>query len=471
MARSIVHLIPVPSPGVEVKPLTVRSALSGHFVFPAVPDGLYVLTATRRHYFPASYGQRLPHGHGTPIQVTRDSDFFGELRMHRMGAITGRVLDENGIGLSDVTVVAYRTRLPLRIAASGISDDRGVYRVYGLDPGKYWIRSGPLTLDDGSGFVPTFSPESLESREARAFAVAVDSEVPDADLHIIPGALLHLTVSLQCPVGLSATVFLSSETGRRKATAPCGDSYRFDGLAPGPYEISGEAQDQSVFGFVEMLVHHDEVATLVMVPPPRVNITFQSATGAATTRPAISLFVRRDDLGEIGPEKEIKSPQATLAPGHWEISAHTPPGIYVDSIANPYGGPRRTVRLEKPADAFDLFVELRMLTSIKVTFSDQAASIAGTVQAEGKPVAGIPVFLWPVAEQARRSLHGQLQVLSDVNGEFHFNSLPPGAYRVLATYDLVEADQESMDAASAATVNVELSQTAKAALAPWLAPY
>lgn len=467
MARTRVRLLPVPQPGIDAKPLYTRAGLSGHFVFPAVPAGLYLLTATRDHYFPASYGQHLPSGQGAPIPVTPDSDLFAELQMRRMGAISGRVLDENGIGLPGVNVVAYRTRAPLRIAATGVSDDRGVYRIHGLDAGKYWVRTAAFALDDGSGFLPTFAPEALESREARVYPVAVDAEMTDADLRPVPGGLLHLSVTFDCPIGTPLTAILSSETGRRSANAVCGpEGFRFDGLAPAEYEVYAETQDRSLFGFVEMFVGRDELAHVLLVPPPRVNVIFEAIAGTAEAKPSLTLMGRRQDLAETGPEREIKPPLTTLPPGHWEVMARTGAGEYVDAIANP-GGLRRTMRRERPADAFDVFIETRQQTMIKVAFSDKAASIAGAVQVEGKIQPGIPVFLWPAAEQSRRSLHGQLQTLSDVNGEFRFVSLPPGDYRLLATFDLTEADEETMEAARAVVVHVEPSQAATVKLTPW----
>ena len=45
----------------------------------------------------------------------------------------------------------------------------------------------------------------------------------------------------------------------------------------------------------------------------------------------------------------------------------------------------------------------------------------------------------------------------------------PGDYRLLATFDLSEADEETMDIARAITVHVEPSQTANVIAAPWSA--
>jgi hypothetical protein len=475
MARTRVRLQPVPAPGVDAKIITIRAGTSGHFMFPSVPEGMYLLTAFRDHYFPASYGQRQPSGQGIPFQVTSDSELFAELRMRRMGAITGRVLDENGIGLPGVNVVAYRTRLPLRIAAQAVSDDRGVFRIHGLDPGKYWVRSASHTLDDGTGLLPTFSPESHETRDGRAYAVAVDSEMPDADVRPLQGGLLRLTVNLTCqPEKAPVTIHVSSEIGRRSANLFCGPpvSQVFEGLPPVGYDIYAEMQDGSLAGFVELpLINRDESVGLIMAPPPRVTIAYQGLVGAINAQAPISLTMRRQDPSGPGPEREIKTAQTTLEPGYWEMSARANPGQYVESITNLFGGgSRRSWRRERPADWFEVFIDGRFQTSIKVVVSDKGGTIAGTVQTDGKPVPGIPVFMWPIAEQARRSLRGQLQTLSDVNGQYKFNSLPPGDYRVLATFDLSEADDESMELARAITVHVDPSQTANAPLTPWVAP-
>jgi hypothetical protein len=159
LARAVVRLDRVPqSGGSKAQALTTRAGRSGHFVFPAVVPGTYLLAAVRDGYFPVAYGQRLPIGRGRPIPVTAESDLFAELRLRHKGAVTGRVLDENGIGTAGIPVLAYRARLPLRSAGSAISDDRGVFRIHGLDRGKYWVRSGAHTLDDGSGWLPTFGP-------------------------------------------------------------------------------------------------------------------------------------------------------------------------------------------------------------------------------------------------------------------------------------------------------------------------
>src|SRR6185436_15750083 len=175
LARTLVRLQPIPqSSGAVATVQQTRAGRTGGFTFGAVPDGIYLLIATREGYFPAAFGQRRPEGQGTPIEVTKDSNVIAEIRMRRKGAITGRVLDENGVGMPGVPVVAYPARFPLRSPGRAIADDRGVYRIPFLDPGKYWIRSAPHVLEDGSGRLPTFGSEGSDTRQAIIHFVRID---------------------------------------------------------------------------------------------------------------------------------------------------------------------------------------------------------------------------------------------------------------------------------------------------------
>jgi hypothetical protein len=466
LARTVVRLDSIPQSGGGSQGLTTRAALSGHFVFPAIAPGVYLLTAVREGYFPGAYGQRLPTGRGTPIYVSDESNFFAEIRLRRKGAITGRVLDENGVARAGVSVLAYRARLPLRSAGTGLSDDRGVYRIHGLEPGKYWVRSAAHTLDDGSSWLPTFGPQSREVRDARIHLVTVDADTTDADISPEPGALFHLSGIVSCDVTGPVVVTLSSETGRHQANSACPvGGYQFDGLAPGAYEVFATLPDGSASGFIELFLDRDYGSGTVQVTKsPVVDIEVRRADIA------VALTGRRQDLSESETPHDIARPRATLAPGHWEMRARAPAGQYVESIENLRSGPRRPGKAERAADWFEVFVESRAPSRIRITVSDQAGQISGRVMTDSKAVPGAPIFLWPVAESARRSLGGALQTLSDIEGRFRFASLPPGEYRMLASFDVNEIDEEVVETTRAVGVHVEASQAATVELAVWAAP-
>ena len=472
LARTQIRLQPVPKAGGgEPKPFQTRTEKAGHFVFPRVPPGLYLVIATRENYFPAAYGQRRPSGTGTPIEVKEDSEFFSELRMRRRGAITGRILDENGVGMEGVPVLAYRARLPLRIAGHAESDDRGVYRIHGLDPGKYWVRTAAITLNDGLNLLPTFGPETREAHEARIHAVIVDGETTDADIRPEPGALFRMRGKLQCTPGQPVTVTLSSETGKQSkllptCAAPGAFDYEFEGLAPGVYELFAMTQDKIEAGFADLFLDHDsDAGNLSLGPLPRVSFDVRPDS----QKTSITLVGRRQDLAEAEQEHEIPLTRTTLAPGHWELNANVGENQYVESIANQFSPPRRRNIPERLSYWFPIFLETRGNGYIRVTISDRAGTIAGTVTSNSQNVPGVPVFLYPVAEAARKSV-GVKQLLSNTEGGFQFTGLPPGDYRLLATFDINEVDEQILEEAKAPTIRVDASQTSAPRLELWLAP-
>jgi hypothetical protein len=473
LARAIVRLEPVPqSGGIQSKTLSTRAGRSGQFVFNGVTPGIYHLVAVRDGYFPAAHAQRLPVGRGTPIQVTAESDLFTELRLRRKGAITGRVLDENGVATAGVPVLAYHARLPLRSAGSGASDDRGVYRIHGLEPGKYWVRSAGHRLDDGTGWLPTFGPQGREVRDARVERVTVDADTTDADINPEPGRLFRIRGVISCATPGPVIVTLSSETGRRNTKAGCPGGYQFDQLAPAVYEVFAEQETGSATGFVELFLDRDfDAANVHVTELPELDIDIRRAGTNSIVDVPVRLSGRRQDMSESGIAKEITGSRVNLAPGHWEFRAQPPAGQFVESVVNQLSRPRRPWKAERADDWFEVFIDPVLRSRIRITVSDQAGRIQGRVMADGQPVPGVTVFLWPAAVEARRSLGGAKESMSDITGQFEFDSLPPGDYRVLASFDLTGIDEELMEWARAPVVRAGASQTATIELSVWVAPW
>jgi hypothetical protein len=473
LARTVVRLEPVGRSGAV---LTTRAGRTGYFSFPSVVAGLYLVVAEREGFFPAAYGQRVPAGRGTPVSVGTDSNFYAELRMRRRGAITGRVLDENGVGRPGTTVFAYRARLPLRSVGSGVSDDRGVYRIHGLAPGKYWVRAAAQTLDDGSGWLPTYGPQGREIREARVHRVSVDADTADADVSPEAGALFRVGGKINCGESRGVVlVVLSSETGRRSTETACNFEYSFDGLAPGYYEIYARLRDEAAAtGFTEIFLGGNQQGVNILLQPlPEVRLEVRRAGDRGTSSPLdvpVVLIGRRQDLSESEAAREMRGPRMRLAPGHWEFRAAAPDGYYVVSIENPYGRARRR-RQAGAADWYEVFIEPSSVAVLRVALSEGSGEIEGEVRRNGTAVAGVPVYLWPVEEAARRSLGGAWQVLAGTDGRFRFGSLPPGEYRVLASFDVSEVDEETVELSQARNVRAEASQKTGVVLEVWEAPW
>ncbi len=417
LSRTVVRLDPVPGASADAKPFSMRSGRGGQFTFVSVPAGVYLLKAQRTGYFSAAHGQRRPTGAATPIIVSKDSDFFSTLAMRRLGAISGRVLDENGVGMPGIPVVAYRNQRPLAIAGRGTSDDRGVYRIPGLLPGRYWVRTGPATLDDGSGRLPAFAPESREPRDAKTYRVDLHADAPDGDVRPETGNLVRITGKIQCPqLAGVVLVTLASETGHRTTETGCNAPYAFEGVAPGPYEIFAAVRDLPQSGYIERVIDRDIDLPVRVDYNPAVQFELYKAGSTEAPQIPVALYGRRRDLSETAVDLQLEMPRSTLAPGPWEMSATVGAGYYVESIGSPYFGARRPARAEPSLDRHDVLVDNRSQSRIRIAVSDKVGQIEGTVVEQSKPVAAIPVFLWSADPANRRSLRGVPQALTTVDG-------------------------------------------------------
>jgi len=247
----------------------------------------------------------------------------------------------------------------------------------------------------------------------------------------------------------------------------CSDPYRFEGLAPALYEVFAETKS-GYSGFLEQFVDRNmDSATVNTGPSPRVDVEVRNGDTHSAVNTTIKLMGHRQDLSDLEKDHPIEM-HGTLAPGHWLMSAQVGATQYVESIAG--SAALRDRHATQPSDAFEVLIGPGS-TRVIVTISDRAGQWEGSVAGpDSKPVPGAPVFLWPVTEAARRSLGGAKQVLADASGYYQFAGLPPGDYRVMASFDLSEVDEEILDAARAPITRLDAGQRMTADLPLWIAP-
>jgi hypothetical protein len=120
---------------------------SGGFDFTELPAGRYTLTASKSGFIGLSYGQRRPLQAGTPLQLADSQQLRGiDFRLPRGGVLAGHVFDQDGDAMPGVMVRVMRYQYmqgERRLAPAGTAqtDDRGAYRVWGLNPGDYYVNA------------------------------------------------------------------------------------------------------------------------------------------------------------------------------------------------------------------------------------------------------------------------------------------------------------------------------------------
>jgi len=266
VTRALVRLVAPELPG-------GRNALtdnSGAFEFTELPTGRYTLTASKAGYVGLSFGQRRPLQAGTPLQLTDGQELKGvDFRLPRGSVITGHVFDENGDPLPGAAVRAGRYQYgqglrQLVPAGTAQTDDRGEYRMWGLNPGEYYISAiarnpgapagrgfaaqmgavGPgAFLARGRGappaaggrddleqeaYAPTYFPGVPSVNEARAVTIGLATEVAGIDFSVLLVRASRISGRVTNADGSAAsagTVNLMPEGATGRNGGPLGGSY------------------------------------------------------------------------------------------------------------------------------------------------------------------------------------------------------------------------------------------------------
>ena len=182
------------------------------------------------------------------------------LEMVRGGVLTGTVTNAAGDPVIGVRVRAVRIRDAVgktsRVGSrEQTTDDRGVYRIYGLLPGTYLVSAG-----GGSGFitsifnpydndVPTYAPSSTRDDASEINVRSGEESTADIRYRGEPGHTISGTVKIAGTSG--ATVSLRSAGNPvplANAYQPSGSrGFAFSGLADGEYTLRAQefTSDQS----------------------------------------------------------------------------------------------------------------------------------------------------------------------------------------------------------------------------------
>jgi protocatechuate 3,4-dioxygenase beta subunit len=133
-----------------------RSAITdeqGGFVFEALPPGRFNLAVSKPGYVTMTYGAKRPGRPGTPIQLAEGQRMEKvTIEIPRGGVLTGVVVDEHGEPSPGTTVRALRFQMQtgektLQQAGQDQTDDRGVYRIFQLQPGEYMVSAAPRNMN------------------------------------------------------------------------------------------------------------------------------------------------------------------------------------------------------------------------------------------------------------------------------------------------------------------------------------
>ncbi len=461
LARAQVRLQPVA--GTAGNPLAVRTNSSGVFQFPPLSAGAYLVTASRRSFAPQQYGQKRWKAAGVPVVLAESGTADLNFHLSRFGAISGTVVDENDVGMPEHDVMAYRNTRPPQMVAKASTDERGVFRLSGLEPGSYLVRTAPKRYDDDS-YLPTFSREVLTVDGAQTMDVALDRETEQVKVRPIPGLLYVLggvaATYPQSPV----SVTLVSDAGSQTVTADNAGRFRFSPAAPGRYELFAQGASDRRRGieaqsaYIPVYLDRDRTDMRVHLGDPSdVQVTVEDTQGQPVDPALYQLKARRKTFAADFDPSILRPNQGhvQLLPGRWDLALSPTPSYYVAAFSGPVSEGSARGR----ADGWNEILADEPKVAVKFVLSPTPGIVHGAVTlADGRPAPAAPVYLEAFDPNTRRRLTDLRIATTDLKGQYQFYGLPPGMYRILSTFEYEAPDAAAMDAARATVVQIEESK-------------
>jgi protocatechuate 3,4-dioxygenase beta subunit len=408
------------------------------------------------------------------------------------GVITGTVRDANGDAVVAVVVRAIRMRdasgrtLPRAFVYSQprMTDDRGIYRLYGLQPGTYIVMAGGNPSFSGLSNAydtdaPTFFPSSTRDTAAE-IQVRSGEEATGTDIRYrgergrsISG-IVSGTNDPSLRYGLSVTLAQAS-TGAYESTAfvqPGGKpSFSLSGVGDGEYELTAQqglgggdnafspprrvtVKGSDVTGIELTLAPLASIAGSVFLeaPPKEVcgdkrNATFlETLIAARRDEKVLSTGATRAPFflgsGSI-PDNQGKFTIHNIQTGSYRLTVRLPSDAwYVRSIslpatpvARPTGPQSKTVET-KGAQAASV-ITLKTgdhITNVNVNIAQDAANLRGRVApaVEGSALpANLKLYLVPQERERAEDVLRYTEASIESDGAFTLANLAPGSYFIL----------------------------------------
>ena len=166
---------------------------SGVFKLEKLSAAKYYLSASAPGYYDAK--KKSEWDNGTQVNLGEGEQAEGiDFALTRGAVVTGRLFDDRGRKVIEETVVLIKQGKEGQkktVPCSDTSDDRGVFRCYGLDPGKYIVgagidaKAGDLQqFGGGASYTRTWYPGVAEEEKAKVIEVKIEEETSGIDIKL-----------------------------------------------------------------------------------------------------------------------------------------------------------------------------------------------------------------------------------------------------------------------------------------------
>ncbi len=422
VAGALVQLIGTAEDG-ESDTYRGKSNAAGQFHFEGVMPGKYRIIADAAGYTRfGSAGKRLTIAPGAAVPDQT-------LEMIPASVIAGHVLDQDGDPLPYASVEAlqygYQSgKKTLQRLSSARTDDRGEYRLFGLAPGRYYVRAS-LRSGPTAAYAPLFFPGAREVEQATLVEAASSSDARSFDIILRPEELHSISgrvVDSQTGQA-AANVYVTAGTsdGFANGGPQVADTFSIHGLPAGKYvlyaqDYSGGAS-KSARQTVELGNADLNGVLLTLNPGLDISGTIRSSAGLPDDAAKMQLSLQSDDNSMASPVSSKGSfAFHHVRPDRYHLIWSMPKGFYVKSIKM---GDRRLTD-----DALDL---TGAVAPLAIEVATDGGQVQGVVRnSKGEPVEGAAVTL------TTSPSYDVWSATTDQNGQYEIRDIAPGDYKLIA---------------------------------------
>jgi hypothetical protein len=389
-----------------------------------------------------------------------------DFALTRGGVITGRITDADGKPVIEERLQLSTVDNSARAGFGMINpfmfqtDDRGVYRIYGIPPGRYTLSVG-VSPDDGmirvgrisrGYYQRTFYPGEADSKKAVVIEVTEGSETKDIDIKlgrqsqtfVVSGRAIDAETGQ--PVANLAVGYGSyqpnekriSSSGVGQSRTDARGQFSLEGVVPGRFAAFVITEPESYSEPALFEVTDADVSRLELKVRRGATIT-GIAQIEGTSDKAVLARLQQIAIGASVQSEQVSLPiyrPATINPdGSFRLTG-LPPGrasLYLSSYPLPTD--IRLNRVERDGAAQANGIEITPgaeIRNVRLIFEYGNGSIRGEVRIEnGELPEGARIFInlnKPGSESGARPV---AYTLADTRGRFFVEGLPTGEYQIV----------------------------------------
>jgi hypothetical protein len=429
----------------------VYSDSNGHFRIPELDPGVYRVRLRKEGFSPTVPSGAIVLPKLEPGQELTDLKFT----MAPQSVLAGRVLDDNGDPVPNASLVLLRPRIMRgrqTYAPGGgfaTTDDRGMFRMAGIDPGRYLLsvddpESRDIVYPSGGGavtaYVASYYPGVSDPTQAQPLDVGRGTVETGLELRFRREPVFPVRGRALDANGQPMLRFMMHAARRDSGMSMYMGSlnnhfsngeFELPGLRAGAWTLRAMPNGAGAMSVAEVQVGSGPVAGVVLRPLPLQQISGSAVLedpGSAApdwTRVGLSILSMDGLLGSRAATPDSAGLFALTVSGSgkaWLNVAGTPAaGAYL----------ARVLVGSQDVTGKELDLAAGGLPPVRLVFRKGAATLSGRAEAADPNVlAGRPaISLWP-ADPEQRDARAAVSASFQPDGAFTISGIRPGEYLV-----------------------------------------